>query len=209
MKYIIMCGHPVEYGNSTKDLDCLRQLVAINGEIIVERTIRLLHEYGIDDISISSNEKGFENFGVPVLQHDNKQWPDAFYPTREPTCYIMGDVYFSPEAIQIIINTDTQDIEFFASAPPFDSRYIKKWAEPFAFKVQDTEYFRRCIEETKRLFREGKIKREISWELWQVIKGTRLNKVDYTNYTVINDYTCDVDCMENIRKFERLNNAST
>jgi hypothetical protein len=33
----------------------------------------------------------------------------------------------------------------------------------------------------------------ISWELWQIIKDTRPNNIVYDNYTVINDYTCDVD----------------
>ena len=36
------------------------------------------------------------------------------------------------------------------------------------------------------------------WELWQIIKGTPFNKIDYTNYTVINDYTCDVDGKEDL-----------
>ena len=43
-------------------------------------------------------------------------------------------------------------------------------------------------------------RRAIAWELWQVIKGTPLNVIDYTNYTVINDWTCDIDEPEDIEK---------
>jgi len=41
------------------------------------------------------------------------------------------------------------------------------------------------------------------WELWQVIKDTPLNKINYKNYTVINDYTCDIDDLKDIQEIER------
>ena len=124
-----MCGGTYQKWNTP------RQLLEINGEKIIERTIRLLRENGIDDIAISSNLHGFDVFGVPVLNHQNNYnareyndfdgyWCEAFYPTTDPVCYIFGDVVFSEDAIKTIVNTDTDDIEFFASAPPFDSRYF-------------------------------------------------------------------------------------
>lgn len=203
MKYIIMCG-----GNYPK-WEQLRHLSRILGEPIVHRTIRLLREYGVKDIAISSNHADFEKFGVPVLTHENNYgnggyWTEAFYPTNEPTCYIFGDVVFSKAAIKTIVETNTNSIEFFASAPPFSPRYPKRWAEPFAFKVQNQQYFRVCIDKAEELYREKKLKRLISWELWQVIKGTPLNDIDYTNYTTINDYTCDVDKPEDLEKIERV-----
>ena len=54
-KYIIMCG-----GNSVK-WETPRQLLKINGETIVQRTIRLLRENRIEDIYISSNNPLFED----------------------------------------------------------------------------------------------------------------------------------------------------
>ena len=140
MRYIIMCGG--QYAKWDKP----RQFTIIDGEALVERTIRLLRENGAEDIAISSNSHLFDVFGVPVLDHYNSYvargyndcdgyWVDAFYPTDEPTCYIFGDVFFSPEAIRTIVETDTTDIDFFASAPPFAPEYPKRWAEPFALKV--------------------------------------------------------------------------
>ena len=188
-----MCGGP------TLQESLPRPLRIVNGEVLVARTIRLLRYHDIIDIAISSTDVRFERFGVPVLKHDNKvsgddcHWLQCFYPTDEPVCYLMGDVYYSDNAISTIINTRTDDIEFFASAPPFSPYYIKPFGEPFAFKVQNQKRFRGCIEETLRYEAEGKFRREvIAWELWQVIKGTELNLVQ-TNYTVINDYTVDVD----------------
>lgn len=202
MKYIIMCGG--DYPRWQKP----RQLIDINGEPIVARTIRLLRDNGIDDIAISSNNSAFEGFGVPVLRHDNYYcclvynytdglWCNAFYPTDEPTTYLFGDVVYSPEAIKTIINTDTDDIAFFGSAPPFSWWYPKEWEEPFAFKVVNIQHFRQAIADVKRLYAEGRFKREpIAWELWNVIsRGADgdVNHVDFASYNVINDYTCDID----------------
>ena len=210
MKYIIMCGGRYDHWQTPK------QLSLIQGEPIVARTIRLLRENNINDIAISSNNPIFEQFGVPVLKHENKYhatkqntiaegyWYEAFYPIDEPVCYIFGDVVFSFNAIQIIARTKTEAIQFFASAPPFDVKYIKPWAEPFALKVVDTHLLHDSIQKVKKYNEQGLFKRRpIMWELWQVIKGTPLNKIDYTNYVVINDYTCDIDEEKDIRHIER------
>ena len=193
MKYIIMCGgnyHTVEP----------KQLKSIKGERIVERTIRLLRQNGAKEIYISTNDERFDYLlksGVKLIRHHNAfgdggHWLEAFCPMDEPCCYIFGDVVFSPEAIKTIVETETDSIQFFASSPPFDPRYFKDWAEPYAFKVMQPEmfhqYIKRTLELTNCFYRDP-----IAWELWQVIKGTPLGQIDYTNYVAINDYTCDVD----------------
>ena len=202
MKYIIMCGGQYQRWSTP------RHLVKVNGEVILERTIRLLRESGVEDIAISSNNPIFGVWGLPLLMHENSYnangydnftgyWCDAFYPTDEEVCYIFGDVYFSPEAIKTIVETDTDDIEFFASAPPFPPEYRKPWAEPFALKVKNTEHLKNAIRLTKQYQDQGLFKRKpIMWELWQVIQATPLNQINYHNYTVINDYTCDIDTPE-------------
>lgn len=208
MKYIIMCG------GTYKRWETPRQLAEICGEPLIARTIRLLKEAGISDIAISSGNPIFEQFGVPVLKHDNGMvvteelnvkgyWVDAFYPTDEPVCYLFGDVVYSPEAIKTIVETETDDIEFFASSPPFAPEYIKPWAEPFALKVENTDHLKHAACITKQYADMGLFYRHpIMWELWQVIQATPLNHIDYGNYTVINDYTCDVDCAEDIELIE-------
>lgn len=210
MKYIIMCGGTYERWAEPKHLS------KINGETIVERTIRLLRENGVEGIAISSNDPRFDGFGVERLTHENPYtlpvmgaaatpWLDAFYPMDEPVCYVFGDVVFSPAAIKKIVETETDDIEFFGSAKPLAPEYPKRWAEPFAYKVVNLDHFHKAIEETKRLDEMGLFKRQpVSWELWQVIKKTPLNKVIYTNYTAINDYSCDIDKPDDIELFERI-----
>lgn len=200
MKYIIMCGGT--YPKWSKP----RQLISIGEETIVTRTIRLLREAGEQDIAISSNDPAFDDLGVPVLHHDNSfvgyetrgYWHECFYPMNDPACYLLGDVIFSPEAIRTIVDTQTDDIELFASAPPFGKGYRKRWSEPFAFKVVNQAHLRDACKRVEVYDQEGRFRRRpIAWELWQVIKDTPLNIIR-PNYTVINDYTCDIDDPEDI-----------
>lgn len=205
MKYIIMCGGHYLYHETP------RQLTVIKGEPIVARTIRLLRENGVDDIAISSDNMLFNQFGVPVLVHDNPfnvrghndvdgYWCDAFYPMDEPVCYLFGDVVFSPAAIRKIIETETDDIQFFGSAEPFAPGYAKKWIEPFAFKVTNNERFKESIVRMKELTPICR-RSPISWDLWAVIKGRRIDIDDYkVDYVVINDYTCDVDHPKDVKR---------
>lgn len=205
MKYILMCGGKYQKWQTP------RQLTLIDGEMLIERTIRQLKTHEITDIAISSNNPVFEQFGVPVLHHENSYnarkyndfdgyWCDAFYPTEEPTCYIFGDVIFTDEAIKTIVDTWTEDIQFFASAPPFAHGYKKTSAEPFALKVVNTKHLKQAISTVKALDKQQAFNRKpIMWELWQVIKHTPINKIDYTNYVIINDTTCDIDDPEELQ----------
>lgn len=216
MKYIIMCG------GTYHKWETMRQLTKIHGETLIERTMRLLQIAGVSKrdiaVSVSTAEQAraiIQSGNHPtILVHNNPfevidqnkcngYWCDCFVVRYEPCTYLMGDVVFSTKAIETIVNTETDDIEFFASAPPFDKRYSKEWAEPFAFKVVDYNHLIMAKCKTKALCDEHKFKRyPIAWEFWQVVKDTPLNKIDYTNYTVINDYTCDIDEPEDINKFE-------
>jgi len=210
MQYIIMCGG--NYPHWQKP----RQLTEINGEALVERTIRLLKECGVTDIAISTNDDVFKRFGVRLLKHENDYtgieynnhiglWCSAFYPTKKPACYIFGDVFFSPEAIRTIVEYETDDIMFFASAPPFLPPYPKPYEEPFAFKVANQKHLREAIAEVKRIYAEGGFYREpIAWEVWNVISGGDPNRINYSSYVRINDYTCDIDEEREIFLIERI-----
>ena len=210
MKYIIMAGG--QYNN----FETPRQLSVVDGEELVARTIRLLRENGIEDISISSNNPIFKKFNIPVLKHENPyvvsddckivsgQWFDAFYPTDEPVCYIFGDVFFSPEAIKKIVETETEDIELFGSKKPFAYNYIKTHEEPFALKVANQKHLHEAIEKSRELDAQHKFWRKpLVWELFTVIKNVPLQtKRDQytTDYVGISDYSVDVDKPEDVKK---------
>lgn len=218
MKYIIMCGGKYDFWHTPK------QLVRINGEPLVARTIRLLRENGVADIAISATSDMFEGFGVPVLHHSNEYmvhawndydgcWCDGFYPMDEPVCYIFGDVFFSPDAIRRIVRYETDDIMFFGSKRPFPKDYPKDHVEPFAFKVKDTKHLREACEKVKELDAQGKFCRKpIAWETWYVICGADVTLEDDAEhiknenaraYVAINDYTCDIDTPREAKEYDK------
>lgn len=209
MKYIIMCGGTYRKWGKPK------QLTEFMGEQLAARTVRLLRECGATDIAISSDDERFQSgqFGVEVLRHDNGYalgnggeegfWVDGFCPVDGPACYIFGDVVFSPAAVRKIVETETDSIQFFASSPPFAKEYAKKYAEPFAFKVADQARFRAAVDFVRANASTGIFCRHpVAWELWQVINGWNVRDINYGEYAVINDYTCDVDVPEDARRIE-------
>nr|MBR6100723.1 hypothetical protein [bacterium] len=212
MKYIIMCGGKYDY------FDIPKHLIEVNGERLVDRTIRLLKEQGITDIAISSNDKRFDSCNVPRLEHENNYevidgkdygyWLDAFYPTDEEVCYLFGDVYYSEDAIKTIIENDTDDVLFFGSSIPNRPEYFKKWEEPFAFKVKNQKRFRECINICKEKKDNGETNREpISWELYRVLNGIDINTHEIRdNFIAINDISTDIDRVEDRNKLEEVLN---
>lgn len=194
-----MCGGYYDFFKIPKPLS------VINGEALVQRTIRLLKENGIEDILISSNDCRFEEY-APVIYHENSYkvidnkiygyWLDAYYPTDKPCIYLHGDVYYSEDAIKRIINLHPSVNTFIGNEVARNPEH-KNWGEPFGWIVVDQKTFRKGIEDTKKLQDEGKLERgfAISWELYRVLNGLDPNKqyiIDDT-YLSIDDETIDVD----------------
>ena len=208
-KYIILA-----YSNDDK-CGIPRQLIEINGEKLIERTIRLLKENGVKDIIVTAKDKRFDNLGVekyvPINNtYDYKTEKGYFldmFPVElmnEPVCFIWGDVYFSEKAIKTIVETETNSTLFFCSYENKCINYIKKWDEPFAYKVVDIELFKKHIKIVKKLYDEKVTWRHpIVWELYRSINGLDVNTHNLTeNYKVINDITCDIDDMEDVIKLK-------
>lgn len=185
MLYIIMCG-----GNYKK-FEKPKQLLKVCGEVIVERTIRLLRENGITDIAISTNNPAFDYIDVPKLRDkDNqfeywgkeetkkskKSWLRAYYPVEEPVCYIHGDVYFSDEAIKTIVNTKVKDTMFICGYDKQDGwkhPLSTGGREPFGYKIVNYEHFNKAVKELLQMVDDGKFVGfpPCSWNVYRYING--------------------------------------
>lgn len=205
MKVIIMCGG--EY----KEFETPKHLSVVKGERLVDRTIRLLKENGITDISISSNNPIFDSCGVPRLEHINTYehsgngqkgyWLDAYYPVEEPVIYIYGDVYFTDNAIKTIVNYKSNDNILFGTSDA-KNKYHQNWGEPFAYMVNDYAKFFKGIEDVKRLQDKGLTNRmPVTWELYRYLNGLDVNvqRVLDKTYVCIDDGTMDIDHPEDIK----------
>lgn len=212
MKYIILCD-----SDNIEPFVEPRQLAKINGEPIVARTIRLLKENGVKEIIVTSHDKRFDNLGATRYEpkfndyrakEKKGYWLSAFpiELLNEPVTFLLGDVYYSENAIKTIVNTQTSSTMFFCTdkRKGLDIRYIKQHDEPFAYKVIDTDLFKKHIDILKRMYDEGKTHRHpIIWELYRSINGLDVNKhILTTNYTAINDETCDIDRVSDIMDIE-------
>lgn len=207
MKYVIMCGGVYDEWETPK------QLQTVKGEVLVERTIRLLRENGINDIYISSNDKRFDIYDVPRLEHNNSYvvengvikgyWLDAFYPNfkdDEKVCFLMGDVYYSDNAIKTIINYETNKNVMFGTGIAKNKEH-QNWGEHFGYKVNDYKTFMNGVTEVKKLWDEGKVKRHpLIWELYRYLNNLDINiqRVLDDTYIVIDDETMDVDTPEEL-----------
>lgn len=184
-----------------------KALTKINGEVLVERTIRLLKENGVKDINISSNLDEFDYLGIPILKHNNSYealedgtikgyWLDAYYLTEEPCIYLHGDVYYTEEAIKKILNYEAKENTFIGNEIARNPEHLN-WGEPFGWVIVNPEKFKEDIRKTKELQDKGKLERgyAISWELYRVMNGYDPNYmlINDDNYLSINDLTIDID----------------
>ena len=201
---IILCDSRNKY------FETPRQLIKINGEALVERTIRLLKENGVKDIIVTSHDERFDNLGATRYEPKNNDynpfgkgyWLNAF-PLElltEPTIYLFGDVYYSEKAIKTILETPTDDVLFFCTYNNNDIKYIKHHDEPLAYKVTDIELFKKHIDKVKEAKDKGLCCREpVTWELYRSIHNQELNvHIMTTGYIAINDESCDIDAKNDI-----------
>ena len=209
MQVIIMCG------GRYKDFEKHKALSFVRGEVLVERTIRLLEENN-QKWYISTNDKDFDKYGH-ILHHENNfisengkvigYWVDAFYPTEEPTIYLHGDVYYTDEAMKKILNLNPSVNTLIGNEIAMNPEHLDM-GEPFGWIIVDQKKFREAINKTKKLQYEGKLARgyAISWELYRVMNNLDPNRMVILEetYLCINDKTIDVDYPEQI---EMVNNG--
>lgn len=182
-------------GGTYNEFRVPKQLLKVNDEILVERTIRLLKENGIEDISICTNCHDFDYLNLPILMQDNQYicggenenkkseccWLNAYYPLEEPCCYLHGDVYFSDEAIKTIINAEVKDTMFFCAFDWSDGEKDKrnyKGREPFGYKVANQKKFRNAINDLLKMVDDGKFKNglpPICWHLYRYLNNLEIN----------------------------------
>ena len=217
---ILMCG------GTYKTFEEPRWLVKINGEPILEHTIKLLRELGVEEIYISSNLDCFDYLGLPILRHNNNYvvkgtsikdinknktgyWVDAFVPLDIPALYLCGDVWYSKEALEKVVKAETNDILFFGTQPPFAPGYSKPYQEPLAFKVVNQKRFHECIAKCKYLQDHNLTKRKpISWELYRVIEGVDPNVNKFgPHFVAIHDFALDIDLASEVDSLEKAVNT--
>ncbi|MBR3705875.1 MAG: 2-C-methyl-D-erythritol 4-phosphate cytidylyltransferase, partial [Firmicutes bacterium] len=114
MKYIIMAdGKGTRWQNYN---DIPKHFIEIGGETLLARTVRLLNEGdGAADVIITSHDPRYEVPGARRYEPLNNHLEiDRF--TEEligdDVCFLYGDTYYSREAMDTILRTETEDMIF-------------------------------------------------------------------------------------------------
>ena len=214
-KFVIMAG-----GNyKGVGFDGPKALTVVGGEPIIERTLRLLNNAGIkrENIYISGSDPRLDDYGVEVLHHENSYsekdgkcvgyWVDAFYPhfsDDTKVTFLYGDAVYSQNAINTIVHNKRPGTILFGTGIA-KNKQQKDWGEPFGFQVDDYKAFMDAVDALKRMYDEGKTKRNpITWEVYRYLNGLDVNvmAIKDSTYICIDDGTMDIDAPVKVTKAE-------
>ncbi len=182
-------GSGTRWGNY---LGVPKQMITVDGEVLLYRTIRQLKERGFNDIVLTVPEKGyFGDVGVKEIVGTHKVEVDKFLnasrQVRDSAVFLWGDCYFTDEAMDTITQDDS-DLMFFGRSGAGITG--KRCGELFAVKG-NKELLSKARELKKNA---NKMKRCASWELYRFINGYPITKhVVKDRFTHINDLTDDFD----------------
>ncbi len=102
-----------------------KQMVKIDGEPILHRTIRLLKENGIYNITVTVPKKGyFGDLGVVEIEGSKEYEMDRFLNSKNGrnATFLYGDVYYTEELIKDIVISYKRDVTLRACLPRFWGR---------------------------------------------------------------------------------------
>ena len=193
---ILNAGLGTKWGNY---MNVPKQLINIGGETILGRTVRMVRQMGINDISsVTHNErlvvrgcrfykpKSYK-WAVETLLSSSELW-------TEWTLVLLGDVFFTPTAIQAICMSK-KDIQFLGrcSGNKYNAR---KFGEIFALKFHISK--KKLIQEAamKVIEQCDKIALGNMWDLYHTIAGLPIRtfeNVEDRLFLEIHDLTDDFD----------------
>lgn len=221
---IIICAGEASRWNN--HLNTKKHLIEIEGERLLDRTIRLLKERGITEIYTVVKEITPEYHVEGAAQYKANLQPekyvdaDKFLSSEElwnkdgRTLVFYGDCYFTDEAMDTIVGFTSKEWTLFCRPNP--SRITgTRWGECFAqsFYPDDHARHRAALLRIARLFKEGVITRCGGWEHYRAMVGRSDDKIRRphvmsTNYVEIDDWTDDFDYPEDYETWQKRRKAA-
>lgn len=195
----------------------LKQLVEVDGEPIINRTVRLLKENGIDDIWITSHEEALE------IEHTRRFEPeinfDKFYAAKgiwdiHGTVFLYGDVFYTEEAMKLILKTPVDRFCFFGQFNV--SPLTGHGGEIYGVKIIGHEGFILFGEAILSVFMHKELGKgnNGAWEIYRYMCGARnvaINRNELygrAHYVEIADFTDDFDTPEHYERWLEVYNAN-
>lgn len=162
MRYVIMAnGKGLRWDNYGGTPKCL---ITVGGETLLARTTRLVHEREPGaEVIISSSDPACETPGASrhaprrgVLELDRF----CYELIEDDTCFLYGDTYYTPAAIDRIMGEPAGAVTFFGN----DRSIV-------AVKVGDGAVMREAVNELLWEIAAGNIEDARGWQLHHVLEG--------------------------------------
>ncbi len=195
MKFVI-CANG-KGGRWNNYLGVKKQMIPIDGEPLLHRTVRLLRQFGASKILISASDPSFEVEGATRFTPKRSTWLIDQHPTEcltEPCVFLLGDVYWTENALKTVMETTPERFAFFHKKNP-----VNGWEEEFAIKAVDYEAFKAAIKAYRQDLFKGLAQDKGGRELRMKLLGLSYAEC-YRNHDCVvwlpDDETCDFDWPE-------------
>lgn len=190
MRFVIMADGKGSRWNNYMGIP--KHLIEIDGESLLARTVRLLHEMKKTDIEviITSHDERYEFEGATRYEPLNNTIELGRFTeelVQDDMCFLYGDTYYTEESIDIIMNTDVKELLFFGT---------KKGI--VAVRIKDSEVFKKHYNRVKNDFISGKIADCKGWQVYQSYVGQDLkNKAEIADdFIKLDGKTLDINTPE-------------
>lgn len=195
MKYIIMADGKGTRWNNYNNIP--KHFIEIDGEKIIERTIRLLKKYDINSkIIVTSHDERYCFDGVERYEPMNNILEiDRFTEEliEDNICFLYGDCYYEDNSIETIVNSSNDSLLFFGN----DSSIV-------AIKVFDSELFKKHILNVKNLYNKGLIDTCKGWQVYYSFKNMLFcDKIISEDFIMLNSNTHDFNSPNDLKKYMR------
>ena len=199
MRAVIMCAGRATRWNG--HLGVNKHQVEVDGERIVDRTVRLLLELGVDDVWTTSDEPmpmdGTHNLVASWPEIGNELTTglelDRFYNAlplwrgTDEFCYLYGDTYYTEECVRLIVEAKGDFRVIGRSGPSYRTR--KPYEEIFGVKLIDFDMAFEALERVytahrRFLFADLMKKKDVEpwtertacWEWYRAVEGFPLRE---------------------------------
>lgn len=194
MKYVIMADGKGRRWQNYMGLD--KHCIPIDGETIMERTVRLLHEYDpeAEVIITSHNELLCVPGAVRYEPKNNVLEIDRFTAEliSDNMCFLYGDVFYAEETVSRIVNDESDEsVLFFGNEKSI-----------CAVLVRDGAVFASLVDEIRRRFLAGEINECKGWQVYHLHAALPLESRKVGEHFVfVSTLTCDFNAPEDYEQF--------
>lgn len=195
MRYVIMAnGKGRRWGHYN---GVPKHLISFNGETLLARTVRLIHEFDITgEVIISSANLAYEIEGAAIhvpLRSDREIDRFCYELIQDNVCFLYGDVFYTEKTMAQIVERSVKDILFFGTNKTI-----------VAVKVRDGKLMRRYLDTLIGMVDDGALKDAKGWQLYHAVQEMPLDgyAISY-GYVLIDDCTTDFNTPEEFEVFRK------